>query len=248
MFNFKPPRYRQVLRFNPSSDIEAFKKDMDWSDKASDGRIFDLRGVAVPPGELQKRQNYEVMETSTEARKESKRLTKLYGVDCVEDWCREHWKGITENVTFAMWFDKHTLYVNSEEKLYPVLLYIAEKYKLEFYYSFVEDCDKYFEENCGVSRIGHVNEFLEMGTDKFELFAFGSILIAGQPLSFETWEKDTIPIKNKVRYYEEHFNEENSKKRIKNAFNRSNAVCVANLMVNEELGPERVWDALSKVF
>ena len=247
MFNFKPPRYRQVLRFNPSSDIEAFKKDMDWSDKASDGRIFDLRGVAVPPGELQKRQNYEVMETSTEARKESKRLTKLYGVDCVEDWCREHWKGITENVTFAMWFDKHTLYVNSEEKLYPVLLYIAEKYKLEFYYSFVEDCDKYFEENCGVSRIGHVNEFLEMGTDKFELFAFASVLLAGHPLSFEMWENENIS-GDKRRYYLEHFIEENAQNRMEKAFNDTNGVLIANLMVNKDLSNQRVWDALTKLF
>ena len=250
MLKFKVPAFRQILRFNPAISLEKMKEfrfTMSGELIYDDWQEFDLRCIAFPPHELVKRTIQDVMKTDSKARAESKRLIKKYDVDNIWDWRREHWFGVSENCSESEWKDDYTLHITSEERLYPVLLYLATKYKLEFYYSYMDEGNEYFEDSCGISRITQLNEFHEPGNDKFELFAFASVLLAGHPLSFEMWENENIS-GDKRRYYLEHFIEENAQNRMEKAFNDTNGVLIANLMVNKDLSNQRVWDALTKLF
>lgn len=242
MLKFQAPVYKQIIRFNPANSLEQFKKDM-----CIDEHPFDLRAIAVPPQELVDRTIQEVNSTSSKARKESKRLVKKYRVDNLEDWCRENWFGVLENVVRSKWVDAFTLEVASHDKLYSVFSYLAKKYNLEMYYSYVKEHDTNFENDCGIIHIAEVNKPLELSDDRFERFAFGSVLLAASPISFKTWEAVSIT-EAPMKYYEEHFIEENARKRLEIAFSVCLTVGVARIMVDPELNAEMTCKALSNFF
>jgi len=246
MLKIPIPKYNHILRINPATDpkqLKAFKAAI----RCTNEQGFNLNGIKEEPEELVNRSWGKLKSTSSEARKESRKLYKKYGADNVIDWDRENW-GVTCNIKEAIWMDEFTVYLSAEEKLIPVILKLAKEFNIEMYLSYVEDCDAYFEENCGILKIKRFPEFFELGNDRFEKYVFGIVLLRRTPLTFEKWEETEIPIKNVDKYYYEHFIEENARNRMESAFNDTEHICIANTMVNEELGPKRVWDALSKLF
>jgi len=236
-------KFKQIVRFDPAADIDALKRTMDCSELIG-GTVFDLRGYAAPPIELINRTNRETYGTSSKARMESKRLMEKYYVDNVEDWYRDNWFGITINIEAAEWIDSHTLVITSQEDMFPVIRGIAHQNKVDVYFSYVNVTD-FIEEHCGFKKISGVGETYELGNVKYELFAFASILEAGKPLSFETWEEENV---NEPNYYVSHFLEDDAESLIKAAFENNNKICLANLMVNTILSPERIWNGISKFF
>ena len=241
------PKYKQILRINPETSPEIMRKFKEVI-RCTNEQGFDLNGIKEEPPELLERTYGEIVSTSSAARKKSRELCKKYRVDNIQDWRKLNWFGAPCNVNSNRWINEFTVYLESEDNLCHVMVNLATLYKVEMYFSFVEDSTTYFEDNCGLLKIKETTEYFELGFDRFERFVLGIVLKYGIPLSFELWEGCDIPMKNGEIFYNENFLELNARERMEEAFNHSNHICLANTMVNEEIGPERVWAALSQLF
>ena len=237
-----PSTYSQILRISPETPaevLEKLKKDLGGVD-------MDLSSAIEEPAELLNRTHAEVISTSSAARKESRKLCEKYGVDNIIDWRRENWHGVTCKIEQAIWMNDFTVYIKSREPISSYLLAMSRKHVVNMYYSYVEDCDAYFEENCSIIKIDGESTELKLG-DRFDSFAFGTILLRRDPLTFEEFEETEIPIKNAIQWYQDHFMEADPRINMRAAFKNVNAE-IARLMVNEEASPETTWKSLSELF
>lgn len=242
----KPSKYSQILRINPNTHVNKLARFKE-AIRCVDNKGFDLNAFKEEPQELVQRTYEEVVSTSAAARQESQKLCEKYQTDNIVDWRKENW-GVACNVDTAIWINDFTVYLSSEEILSPAIIKLAIFFNMEVYFSFVEDCDAFFEEDCGLLKFKDSAKYFELGTDKFEKFVFGSVLKYRTPLTLELWEDWEIPFKNPERYYQEHFIEANARERMEEAFEHSIHASVTNLMTNEELSPEVVWEKLSQIF
>ena len=238
----KPRIFKHIIRLNvntPKAKAAEFRKDLQ-----AGGRDFELAALGKPPEEL-KRSPEDSQSVTTTARKASKRLVKKYKVDNLTDWCVEHW-GTARNAISAKWLGDYVLYVNTDEMLFNTLTKLAKKYKVELFFSYVEDSNINVEDSCGFGRVGKVNELLELPDDKFEKFVFGTILMREWLTGFKPWEDTTIE-GSVSKYYIEHFMEENARNKIKEAFD-SKLADLANAMVTNIFGGVYAWGEVADCY
>jgi len=236
------PKYKHILRINPKTSPKVLK---DFKDAVgcTGKKGFSLNGIKEQPQELVDRNWGETIATSSEARKASKLLYDKYCADNISEWRDNNW-GVTSNVNSSTWVNKFTVYLEAEENISPAIIILLKKYNIDFYISYAEISEEFIENNCGLLKFKGSPEVLELGTNKFEKYAFGITLLTQAPLSFEEWEKTKITQTSIKQYYFENWIEDDARNKIKSAFEHK-ITKVANTMVNNNKG---TWKKLSLLF
>ena len=153
---------------------------------------------------------------------------------------------IEEKVLDAFWLSDYVIYVAGKESLQPAFQRLAKKFRIDMYFSYVEDSMIDVEYSCGIGRVGKKNDMIKLPSNMLHRFAFGTILLNEQYLTFNAWESNTV--KGDVdKYYHEHFIQQDTRKKVEKAFNGKSAN-LANMMVETRLGADLSWNEVTKYF